>query len=152
MSWLLERREVEDGLLLSGSLWRFWYVRSRFSEGRGWLASFLALPGGSREARAKALNGAGNLAYNQGDYDTAWGLHQESLALSRVLGDRQGVAGSLNNLGIIARRQGEYSQARTLLEEAIATNRALGNRHWQAINLNNLGNVVHDQGDYPAAR
>ncbi|MFL5735694.1 MAG: tetratricopeptide repeat protein [Chloroflexia bacterium] len=152
MSWLLERAEVEDGLLLAGSLWRFWYVRSYFSEGRRWLSAFLDLAGGSKPVRAKALNGAGNLAYSQADYDIAWKLHHESQTLSRELGDKQGLAASLNNLGIIARRRGEYAQARALLEEAIQTNRGLGNKHWQAINLNNLANVMHDQGDYTGAR
>ncbi|MGQ0550991.1 MAG: ATP-binding protein [Armatimonadota bacterium] len=146
--------DAEAGLRLTAALWRFWYVRSYFAEGRQWITKLLAMPAASARtaARAKALNGAGNLAYNQGDYAAAQDLHEQSLAIRREVGDQQSVAGSLNNLALVARRRGDYVGARALLEEAIGINRMLGNRTWEAINLNNLGNVVHDRGNYAEAR
>ncbi|MDQ3930505.1 MAG: tetratricopeptide repeat protein, partial [Chloroflexota bacterium] len=154
MSWFAERGDVQCGLQMSGMLWRFWYVRGYFTEGRKWLSQFLSMPGGKERnsARAKALNGAGNLAYNQADYPTAQALHEESMSISKELGDKLNFAASLNNIGIILRRRGEYARARQMFEEAIETNREIANPHWQAINLNNLGNVLFDQGDYVSAR
>jgi tetratricopeptide (TPR) repeat protein len=145
---------AEQGLRLAAALWRFWYVRGHFDEGRRWLAQLLALPTGSMRTaeRANALNGAGSLARPQGDYATARVLHQEALAIRRELGDRFGIAGSLNNLGLIARYQGDHARARVLFEEAIEINRALGNRRGEAVNLNNLASVLHAQGEAASAR
>lgn len=154
LSWFAERGDAQRGLQMSGMLWRFWYVRGYFTEGRRWLAQFLSMPGAETRnaARARALNGAGNLAYNQADYTTGHALHEESMSISKELGDRLSYAASLNNIGIILRRRGEYARARLMFEEAIETNREINNPHWQAINLNNLGNVLFDQGDYASAR
>ncbi|HEX8230600.1 MAG TPA: tetratricopeptide repeat protein [Chloroflexia bacterium] len=154
MTWFAGRGDAQCGLQMAGMLWRFWYVRGYFTEGRRWLSQFLSMPGAEERnsARAKALNGAGNLAYNQADYPTAQTLHEESMAISKELDDKLNFAASLNNIGIILRRRGEYARARLMFEEAIETNRTIGNPHWQAINLNNLGNVLFDQGDYASAR
>jgi predicted ATPase/class 3 adenylate cyclase/Tfp pilus assembly protein PilF len=154
MEWANEHDQAELGLRLAAALWRFWYMRSYLSEGRRWTLGLLALPGALARtaARAKALNGAANLIYNQGDYNTAFALHEESLSISRELGDRRGVSASLNNLGLIARNHGEYAKAREYFEEALEINRAMGNRSWEAINLNNLGTVLHQQGDSTLAR
>ncbi|MDQ3930496.1 MAG: tetratricopeptide repeat protein, partial [Chloroflexota bacterium] len=154
MSWFAGQGDAQCGLRMSGMLWRFWYVRGYFTEGRRWLSQFLSMPGAETRnaARAKALNGAGNLAYNQADYATSYALHEESMAISKELSDRLNYAASLNNIGIILRRRGEYARARRMFEEAIETNREINNPHWRAINLNNLGNVLFDQGDYAGAR
>jgi non-specific serine/threonine protein kinase len=145
---------AEQGLRLAAALWRFWYVRGHFDEGRRWLAQLLALPTGSLRTaeRANALNGAGSLARPQGDYATARALHQEALAIRRELGDKFGIAGSLNNLGLIARYQGDHARARVFFEEAIEINRELGNRRGEAVNLNNLANALHAAGEAAAAR
>lgn len=149
-----DAESAEQGLRLAAALWRFWYVRGHFAEGRRWLEHLLALPTGAMPTatRANALNGAGGLARPQGDYATARALHEECLAIRRELGDQHGIAGSLNNLGLIARYQGAYADARRLYVEAIDINRALGNRRGEAVNLNNLANVLHDQGEYTGAR
>jgi len=154
LRWYLSAEDAERGLRLGGALWRFWYVHSYFTEGRDWLTQLLALSpaAAAGAARAKALNGAGNLAYNQGDDLTAQAFHGQSLAIRRAMGDRQGVAGSLNNLALIARGRGDYAEARARLEEAVGINRALGNRSWEAINFSNLGSILHHEGDYAGAR
>jgi predicted ATPase len=51
----------ESALRLVGALSRFWWVRSRFDEGRRWLGAALARTSGSSTARAKALHNAGLL-------------------------------------------------------------------------------------------
>src|ERR1019366_7073761 len=95
------------------------------SEGRECLTALLSRPGAQvcTMARADALNGAGALAYMQGDYVAARSLYEDSLAIRQELGDRRGVAGSLNNLGIVASHQGDYAAARSLYEDALILNR-----------------------------
>jgi len=146
--------EQEAGLRLAGALWRFWFIRGHFREGRDWLATFLqhdATPS-LATPRAKALNGAGNLASSQGDFPTARALLEEGLALRRELGDTSGVATSLNNLGNIAFSLDDYPAARALFAESLALQRELGNPWGTAAALSNLGLVALDQGDYPAAQ
>jgi hypothetical protein len=93
----------EVGLRLAAAVWRFWNVRGHLSEGRGWLEEVSAPAGagahtsfGTAAVRAKALNGAGVLAYEQGDYARATVLHEESLALRHELGHKQGIAANLD--------------------------------------------------------
>lgn len=147
-----ETAHHSTGLRLASALWRFWYVRGHFTEGRDRLARLLSLPGPADQVRSKALNGAGVLAYNQGDFRAARPLYEESLAIARSLRDSRGVAGALNNLGLVARAQADYDQARSLYEEALLLNRKLSNQLWEAWNLNNLGNIYFDLEKIGAAR
>ncbi len=151
---------AEVGLRIAGALWRFWYVRGFFSEGREQLAGMLALSTPSAaEAlhshsqswhlfRAKALNGAGVLAYSQGNYHSARSLYEESLSIKRKLADKAGVALSLNNLGIVTHSQGEYASALSLYEESYSIMRELGDKHGMAGSFSGLGSVAYSRGEY----
>jgi predicted ATPase len=157
LRWCVEQGEVERGLRLGGALSRFWEVRGHLSEGRARLTDVLGLgagmgPGPRTAARATALNGAGSLAWRQGDYGAARSQLEESLMIRRKLGDRQGIASTLNNLGNVATHQGDYAVARSQHEESVAISREVGDRRGIASSLINLGRVAHHQGDYTAAR
>jgi tetratricopeptide (TPR) repeat protein len=151
LSWALEH-DAEQGLRLSVALWWFWFVRGYLSEGRRWLEAALAKSDSALKLlRAKALNGAGVLAHDQGDYARSTALHEESLKLARELGRSGGVAASLNNLGLVARSQGDYERAAAYYAESLALRRAEGDDWSAAIALSNLGVVARDQGDYERA-
>jgi non-specific serine/threonine protein kinase len=154
LDWSLVKAESGVGLRLCGVLQRFWFAGGHLSEGREWCARVLgaAGPGGPTPERAKALNTAGVLAYQQGDYPAARALDEEGLAIWRQLGDRRGIAASLNNLGLVICDQGDFPAARALYEESLAIKRELGDRSGIANSLNNLGNVAYDQADLTLAR
>jgi len=126
---------VEMGLRLAGVLGRFWVTRGYIDEGHHWLDTLLAESEGPNGAavvdavRAKALGGVGMLALHQGDHARATALHEESLVLSRALGNVAGVAGALNNLALIAYRQGDYARVTGLFEECL-TYRQKANVWW----------------------
>lgn len=142
----------ERGLRLAAALWRFWYIRGYLSEGRSWLRDLLALPATAPVARAKALHGAGNLAFTQGDPLAAQSLLTAGLALRRELNDLPGIAFSLNSLGNVAYTQDDYPTARRLFAESLELQRRQGNQWGIAAALSNLGLVTLDQGDYPTAQ
>jgi tetratricopeptide (TPR) repeat protein len=98
------------------------------------------------------LNNLGNVARPQGDCASARALHEESLTISRELGDSQGIATCLNNLGSVMYDQGDYGAALALHAESLSIRRELGDRQGIAASLYRLGNVAKGQGDYGAAR
>jgi DNA-binding NarL/FixJ family response regulator len=144
-----EQRDAEIGLRLSGALWRFWEIRGYYAEGRAQLEAALARNAAARtSARAKALSGAGTLAWHQTDYVHATALHEEALSLQRGLGDRHGIAFSLNNLGAQALEQADYESAAKWLEESLALSREIGDRRIAGYALHNLAEVARHQGNY----
>jgi predicted ATPase/class 3 adenylate cyclase/Tfp pilus assembly protein PilF len=154
LDWSLTEGNSTEGLRFCGALRRYWLMRGHYTEGREWYMRMLETAGGKERssARAKALNGAGNLAYSQGDYASAHAYYEESLTIRREVGDRSGIAGSLNNLGLVAHSQGDFASAQAYYEESLPLFREIGNRNGIANSLNNLGLVAHSQGDYASAR
>ena len=161
--FLLERGEGVAALRLSGALARFWDRRGHLTEGRRLLDDVLALTAGldgpagpdadegsAAEAlglRARALNGAANLAHAQGDFRRAVALHEAALALRRRLDDRRGVAASLYNLALAAGEVGDFDRAAALHGEALALRRRLGDRWGTALSLASLGLAAQMQGE-----
>jgi non-specific serine/threonine protein kinase len=142
----------EYGLRLAGAMWHFWEVRGYWTEGREWLEG--ALKRGTDldvPARAKALTGAANLAFFQGDFARASALGTESLALGRKLGDKRAIASCLNVLGLEACRLEKYDQAARLGEESLALSKEVGDT-WGAAGAHLiLGLVARGAGDYARA-
>lgn len=153
LSWSLEREDTETALRLSAALWRFWCSRGNLSEGRRWLEEALAKSGEeAAPLRAKALNGAGYLAWFQGDSERATALREEGLRLPRQRGDKGGIAAALNGLGRLAFTRGDYPAARTMLEEALTMHREIGEKWGIAESLFLSGTAAAFQNDPAAAR
>jgi len=131
LNWLVERQEVEMALRLGTALCLFWTMHGHVSEGRPLLESILSSSSTetvSLPVRAQALNGAGGLASNQGDYGRAKALYQESLQLSQKSGNRRGIAASINGLAFVAMAGGDYTSASAMFEESLVLLRELGDR------------------------
>jgi predicted ATPase/predicted Ser/Thr protein kinase len=154
LDWLTETGDAQWGLRLGAALFRFWEMREYLAEGRDSLDKLLKLAGAAAptKARARALFAAGVLAGEQGDYASAYALINESLDITRQLGDKQGVAVSLNALAVNARDRDELPVARSLFEESLVEWRELGDQKAVARSLSNLANVVKLQGDSARAR
>jgi len=148
-----EEGSADAGLRLAGALWQFWDVRGHLTEGRRWLEAMrLSSCDASPPIRAKALAGAGFLAWRQGDYDASTELCTESLVLFRALDDLSGMGQQLYVLGVTAEGRGDYDRAKALLAESLALCRQVGDTRRAAISLNSMGEVARCQGDYAAAR
>jgi len=152
LRWARDAGAAETEARLAGALAPFWWRHSHTTEGRRWLESALAhgdrLPAG---VRAKLLYETGAAAYDQGEYDRAGLLAEESRRLYDEAGDRAGTAQALNVLGMIAIDRAEYDRATLLYEQSLTLQRGLGRQRDVAVALCNLGNVALRQGDYRRA-
>ena len=156
LRWAKEQGDVEAGLRLVGALNWFWWMRGYLGEGRGWTEDFLeaAARGGLRAAdgaRAKALLGAGRLAFGQGDLGSSIALYEQSLTTYRRLGDEAGTAALLVELGQLVRARGDDDRAEALSEEGLRLNTTLQDRRSAAISLSTLGHVARRRGDLDRA-
>lgn len=160
LRWCLERAgrpggdapAAEIGLRLAAAVWQSWFAQGLLAEGRAWLTRFLGLPAGSipAAARARALAGAGYLAFAQGDYRQAADLFRRSLAVGEGAGREVELA--LLGLGIVARLMGDEDAARGLLERGAADSREAGRASLLAFALGQLGAVAFAEGREDEAR
>ncbi|MCU0491891.1 MAG: tetratricopeptide repeat protein, partial [Chloroflexaceae bacterium] len=153
LTWTMEH----DGTLalrLVGELRFFWRLTGYMREGHGWMAQ--ALIHLNEEVpplvQARALQAAGNMAYDRGDNTLAHSYFTRSLATFRALDNQLGAANILLLLGATHKRMGDYEQTRDLYEEAIAVFRTAGKASRLATALMDLACVVDDMGDYGQAR
>ncbi len=153
LSWAIEAGEQGQAIALRlvGTLWRFWVMNSYLSEGQRWLDSVLAKSGGPTIERAKALTGAGNLAWVLGNYERATALLNTSLTLRRELDDKPGIASVVQNLGNVALEQGDYDKATAHYQESLTLRRELGDKAEIAVALQSLGNLALEQDEYAQA-
>jgi len=153
LSWTQESGETELGLRLARALWRFWYARGHYHEGRRWLEETLSREGRASAARAKALEAVGWLADDQGDIDRAVAAAEEGLRISaRVEIPSPVTASFLRMLGSAAYVRREYEQATRHYEESLALSREAGDERSVASSLLRMGNVSSDQGDHERAK
>jgi predicted ATPase/class 3 adenylate cyclase len=111
---------LDEARAAAGAMWRFWQLRGHFAEARGIFDRLLDQPGGSPAARAKALIGAGGIAYWQRDYETMARDYRESRRLYESVADEQGIAESLYNECYVALIVDHDPQgARTLAERSL---------------------------------
>lgn len=137
------------GLRLAGSLFWFWNLRAEFTEGSSVLQDAVASCGA---AYAKALYGAGGLAFLKGEYKEAQRLLKASVAVWRTLGKahERDLGYALIVLGMtdLALKKDDD---RALAHEEEA--REIFTRHrdedpWGlALALNDLGNVRRRRGE-----
>jgi len=97
LHWALESGQPSDlqaGLLTAGALWRFWQVTGALREAADWFDQLLGASDSAsvRSGRAKALRGAGGIAYWRNDLPRSRQLYEESVAIYRELDDPAGRA------------------------------------------------------------
>lgn len=132
---------------MAASLWRYWEIRGMLKEGSQWLAQAAVAAEADDAVLADVLNGAGNLAFRQGNYDEAVQAHERSLILRRTLGDERRLAASLNNLGLVFAATHQLDRARPLFEESLALRQKADDRRGAAVALFNLGLLARELDD-----
>jgi hypothetical protein len=136
-----------------------WWRRGYVGEGRAWLARALELDRragtiasmAAKQARQRALRGAGILARNQNDFAAADSMFSANLVLSRELDDAASIAQDLFWLGSNALYLGDESRAQALSEESKGLYRQFTDperAHWIYGPLGTLANLAFRHGDY----
>ena len=139
----LTATDPESALRLVRHLWRWCYLRGRYTEGRTWMRGALAAGADApAELRAPVLAGAGMLSFLQCDYEVARGKLTQGLALYESLGDDEGTAYCLTRLGSIARELGDYDTAETQHRRSLSIAERLGRDQLIATELNYLSFVA----------
>lgn len=164
IQWAIDGSEGDMAARLCSALVHFWRVRGYQSEGRRWLGKVLAaapplqilissphLSQLSPLALARAVEGAGTLARDQGDYQVAISLHQQSLSAFRYLNNRPGIASSSNNLAVDYHYVGDYDQAEQLYNESLELSRERDDVQGVARALGNLGLIAQTRGEWKLA-
>ena len=153
LEWSMARGDAaEEGLRLAAALWRFWELHEHFTEGRRWLEGFLdRSPAAPPSLRGAALNGAGILAYRQGDYGHVSTRCAEALAICEEAGDKRGTAQALHFLAHLLQVNGDYSRATEMMERSVALYREADDMAGMANSVDCLGEIARSRGDYGAA-
>jgi predicted ATPase/class 3 adenylate cyclase len=155
LEWAIASGKVQAAMSLSGLFWRVWQMRGHIHEGLARLKQILALPN-SREfpkERLAALEAAGGLAYWQADMEGAQRFYDESLELTRQVGDKRAIANAIYNdaFPMLVNRS-NVSRAKELLQEALPLFRELGDEGGTARTLWGLGNAAYFAQDYVTAK
>jgi predicted ATPase len=149
----IARRQAEAALRLCGALWRFWWIRGNWKEGRDWLESALHLEGASQRTprRSKALRCASRLALTQGDDDAARAHLNEGLEIARELADKTEIAACLFELGNVANQHELLAEARQLYGECLTLQREIADRRGTSLTLHNLAVVAEARQEFAEA-
>jgi len=165
LRWSFRRPErsahdLESGLRLIAALGQFWTMRGMLKTGRLWCdeAFQKSVPLTHQADRtiqaiyARALNGAGVLAYMQGDLQQARTFCETSFALACQLQDRWLKAACLYVLSECERNlRGDFGRAEALMVEGLALAREEGDPWLMAAMLLNAGLQALAQGRHAEA-
>ncbi|HYI16213.1 MAG TPA: protein kinase [Thermomicrobiales bacterium] len=154
LDWLGGQPDSEQALTLAAALWRFWQVHGHLTEGRrrleGLLADNAAPP---TTGRARALVGAGALAWRQHDATAAQHWLDEAVRVCRTVDEPAGLATALKHLGLVAlyAQPPSFDESRRFLEESLLLRRSLNDLDGSASCLNDLAVLALRQEDYDRA-
>jgi tetratricopeptide (TPR) repeat protein len=153
-AWFLQHGEPERALRLAAALTSFWRQSERVGEGREWMESVLSAPGADvpSAARAKALSGAGMLAFNQGDQLAAQARNEEALRIARAADDWRAQMLALVGLARVALRQGDVGMVREHAERARTLARDMRDKEGEGRPLHMLAAAARVEGDLERAR
>jgi len=152
LSFALETGDASAALQLVVGIRRFWQIHGHLAEGRDALAAALALtPDEPSELRSQALNMAGILAGEQGDFDAARASFNAALDDARAVGATRAISSTLVNLGNLAFFGGNLEAAGELYRESIEHFRSLGDLRGEALANENLGLMALTADDIPQA-
>jgi predicted ATPase/DNA-binding CsgD family transcriptional regulator len=140
------------GARLAASLYRFWFVRGYWDEGRRWLTEFCN-PGAALEPvlQWKCHHGLGVIAKYQGDLGLARRSLEAAIDASRSFQLEVETALSSVQLAYLALDEDDLERAHTLFLECLAAAGTTNDKRTLAATLNGLGLTAFYRGDFAKA-
>jgi predicted ATPase len=148
----METRGDDAGYLrLSIALSWFYFFRTYASEGLQRLQLALAGETGATVERAKALVGAGSLAYAVGDYADASRWLEEGATLAKLLGQKHLLASAVAIHGAVAEHLGDEAAALSFFESGLVLAQEVDDAWLIGETLPNLSDAAFRRGDFDLA-
>lgn len=130
LEWSLAT-DAETGLLMLLGPIQLWFLRSTVREVGDWLERLLGQYRKSSLLRARALALQSQCIVENGNFEEAHLLAEQSLELARAFKNRKVEAFSLLNLGKVINRQGSMEAGESFVQESLALFEVLGNKAGQ---------------------
>lgn len=153
-SWFLEHGKGGEAVQLAADLWLFQEERGHADEARDWLAQALTAPGAEPRTvtRARALYGAGILAFRNLDEVAARRSFEECLAIAREQNYVYLIVRATTGFARLALRRGDTKEVRKWSEEALAVARERGEKADATSPLHMLAAAARVEGDFQRAK
>ena len=146
LAWSEEIGDTDAVLALVVGMASFWTTRGSWREGSRWLDPALARTRGERTGvRAKALRAGSMFADPLGDLERSKEYNEESLAISRELGDPAELGRALSALGVSTMMLGDVERSHALFDEAALHLRRSGQHFNLALVLANQANLLLEE-------
>jgi predicted ATPase/class 3 adenylate cyclase len=152
LAWSSAGARPNIALRLSARMWRYWWQRGHYAEGRKWYTA--ALAAGSQEPemlRADALSGLGSMEMGSGDTTKAIQIFETCLDIFQRHGDYAQTVRTFTDLGIALTDEGKLDLARESFERALVLTRGADDVRRTAVNLINLGDLALVERDLERA-
>jgi tetratricopeptide (TPR) repeat protein len=125
LAWLIERGRPAEACDIAWGLKYFWLIRGHAAEGLQWYEQILKLPSPPAAAEARALLGAAQMWWTQGELGRARTGLSRVLALAHDAGDLETVAQAEHVSGHVEHAVGNQNVARDRFTQSLEGFRAL---------------------------
>ncbi len=144
--------EDDTALRVATAMYRYFYLKGRFREGRDRISGPLDRGAGDAMLRAFSLRAISGLHYMLGDLDAADATAREGIDVGDAAGAGQAVLACHTVVSHIARERGLFLEAKVQLERSEAMARQLGLDEDVTVANTNLGELALAVGDLDEAR
>jgi predicted ATPase/class 3 adenylate cyclase len=148
LAYACDRGDGERALMLSGTIWRFWWNRGYTGEAAHWYERALALGAGTTStARARGEFGAAHVAESLGDTEEARARFERAAEPLREAGETRWLVLALTHLAGAYSDLGDPVRNRSLNEQALMLARESGDVRAVAIVKSNMAIAFLEAGD-----
>lgn len=152
----IERSELagddDTALRVATSLYRFYYLRGLFREGRDRIAGPLGRGAGDLDLQAMALRALSGFHFLLGELDESRAAALQGIEIGSAAGADYAVMACHTVLSHVARERGEYADAKSHLERSASIAEDLGLAADVVVANTNLGELALAVGDLEEAR
>jgi predicted ATPase/DNA-binding XRE family transcriptional regulator len=151
LAWLIDHDRPAEAIDIAYALLFFWIIRGRAVEGLRWYEQILDLPSLLPAVEARAVVGAGAMAYSLGKIGQAGTALRRALALASNTGDIAIVGLAEHLLGRVEYARGDLEAAREHQARSIELYRSLASSWGIGNALTGMATVLIATGDATSA-